>query len=175
MPAAALPPESEKDTLDRELDLIRARREGDKRFFRGAFEDYTLIAGLIIGTVFFGGVFAMSSGWVAADSIIVDKTLSTTPLDPSGECVDREGQIWFNVYFSADEHLIEAKSYNVDADVQTVIGVVFELSNGTEDVHLQGGVGDQQFGISPSEFEDGHYNVTVIIWEVSTTDREFIQ
>ena len=170
VPAAALPPESEKDTLDRELDLIRARREGDKRFFRGAFEDYTLIAGLIIGTVFFGGVFAMSSGWVAADSIIVDKTLSTTPLDPSGECVDREGQIWFNVYFSADEHLIEAKSYNVDADVQTVIGVVFELSNGTEDVHLQGGVGDQQFGISPSEFEDGHYNVTVIIWEVSTTD-----
>ena len=80
--AAVLPDESEKDSLDRELDLIRARREGDKRFFRGAFEDYTLVAGLIIGTIFFGGVFVMSSGWIAADSIVVDKTLSSTPLDP---------------------------------------------------------------------------------------------
>ena len=43
--------ETEKNSLDRELDLIRARREGDKRFFRGAFEDYTLLTGLIIGAV----------------------------------------------------------------------------------------------------------------------------
>ena len=104
--AAVLPDESEKDSLDRELDLIRARREGDKRFFRGAFEDYTLVVGLIVGTIFFGGVFVMSSGWIAADSIVVDKTLSSTPLDPGEECVDREGQVWFNIFFSADDHLL---------------------------------------------------------------------
>jgi len=82
---AGLAEETEKDSLDRELDLIRARREGDKRFFRGAFEDYTLLTGIIIGAVFFGGVFIMSSGWVASDSIVIDKTLSTTPLDPGDE------------------------------------------------------------------------------------------
>ncbi len=169
--AAALPGESEKDSLDWELDRIRSRREGDKRFFRGAFEDYTLVAGLIIGTIFFGGVFMMSSGWIAADSIVVDKTLSSTPLDPEGECVDREGQIWFNIFFSADDHLLKAESYNVDSDAQTVIGIVFEMSNLSEQVHLQGGLGDQQLALDPSELEDGHYNTTVLIWKVITDDE----
>ena len=169
--AAALPDESEKDSLDRELDLIRARREGDKRFFRGAFEDYTLVAGLIIGTIFFGGVFVMSSGWIAADSIVVDKTLSSTPLDPGEECVDREGQVWFNIFFSADDHLLKAESYNVDPDAQTVIGIVFEMSNLSEQVHLKGGLGDQQLAFDPSELEDGHYNTTVLIWKVITDDE----
>ena len=81
---AGLPEETEKNSLDRELDLIRARREGDKRFFRGAFEDYTLLTGLIIGAVFFGGVFAMSSGWVASCLLYTspsprDATLSRMP------------------------------------------------------------------------------------------------
>ena len=169
--AAVLPDESEKDSLDRELDLIRARREGDKRFFRGAFEDYTLVAGLIIGTIFFGGVFVMSSGWIAADSIVVDKTLSSTPLDPGEECVDREGQVWFNIFFSADDHLLKADSYNVDPDAQTVIGIVFEMSNLSEQIHLKGGLGDQQLSFDPSELEDGYYNTTVLIWKVITDDE----
>ena len=169
--AAALPDESDKDSLDRELDLIRARREGDKRFFRGAFEDYTLVVGLIIGTIFFGGVFVMSSGWIAADSIVVDKTLSSTPLDPGEECVDREGQVWFNIFFSADDHLLKAESHNVDPDAQTVIGIVFEMSNLSEQVHLKGGLGDQQLSFDPSELEDGHYNTTVLIWKVITDDE----
>ncbi len=171
MTAVALPEESEKDSLDRELDRIRARREGDKRFFRGAFEDYTLVAGLIIGAVFFGGVFVMSSGWVAADSIIVDKTLSTTPLDPGEECVDKREQIWFNIFFSAEDHLLKVESYNVEPDSQTVIGIVFELSNGSEQLILQGGLGDQLLEFDPNELEDGYYNTTVIIWDVETEEE----
>ena len=91
MTAAAHPDEAEKDRLDRELDLIRARREGDTRFFRGAFEDYTLALGVIIGAVFFGGVFVMSAGWIAGDSVVIDSALSQTPLDPGGDCIDPEG------------------------------------------------------------------------------------
>lgn len=164
--AAALPDESEKDSLDRQLDLIRSRREGDKRFFRGAFEDYTLIVGVIIGIVFFGGVFAMSSGWIAADSITVDKTLSKTPLDPGGECIDQTGTIWFNVYFSADEHLIEAESYNVDSTHQTVIGLELISETGNSSIHLEGGLGDQRLSHDPSDLEDGTYTSTVLIWKV---------
>ncbi len=166
--AVALPGESEKDSLDRELDRIRNRREGDKRFFRGAFEDYTLIVGVTIGIIFFGGVFVMSSGWVAADSIAVDSTLSKTPLDPGGECIDQTGTIWFNVYFSADEHLIEAKSYNVDSTIQTVIGIQLISGSGNSSLHLEGGLGDQRLSLDPSEFDDGTYTSTVSIWQVMT-------
>ena len=119
------PQETEKNSLDRELDLIRQRREGDRRFFRGAFEDYTLIVGLLIGLTFFGSVFVMSSGWVAADSIVIDKTLSQTPLDPGGECVDKRGEIWFNVFYDVDGHVLKVQSHNVDSDAQTVLGLFF--------------------------------------------------
>ena len=143
------PEGTEKNSLDRELDLIRARREGDNRFFRGAFEDYTLLTGLIIGAIFFGGVFAMSSGWVASDSIVVDKTLSTTPLDPGGECVDKRGEVWFNVFYDVDGHVIKVISHNVDPEIQTVIGIVIVISESESITFLQGGVGDQELEYEP--------------------------
>ena len=160
--------ETEKNSLDRELDLIRARREGDKRFFRGAFEDYTLLTGLIIGAVFFGGVFAMSSGWVASDSIVVDKTLSTTPLDPGGECVDKRGEVWFNVFYDVDGHVINVISHNVDPEIQTVIGIVIVISESESITFLQGGVGDQELEYDPDELAKGHYNASASIWQVTT-------
>ncbi len=166
---AGLPEETEKDSLDRELDLIRARREGDKRFFRGAFEDYTLLTGLIIGAVFFGGVFIMSSGWVASDSIIVDKTLSTTPFDPGDECVDRSGEVWFNVYYDVDGHVLKVISHNVDSEVQTVIGLTIIIPESNSITKLQGSIGDQDLEFDPDELlEFGHYNATIAIWQVST-------
>jgi len=166
---AGLPEETEKGSLDRELDLIRARREGDKRFFRGAFEDYTLLTGLIIGAVFFGGVFIMSSGWVASDSIIVDKTLSTTPFDPGDECVDRSGEVWFNVYYDVDRHVLKVISHNVDSEVQTVIGLTIIIPESNSITKLQGSIGDQDLEFDPDELlEFGHYNATIAIWQVST-------
>jgi hypothetical protein len=171
---AGLPEETEKNSLDRELDLIRARREGDNRFFRGAFEDYTLLTGLIIGAIFFGGVFAMSSGWVASDSIVVDKTLSTTPLDPGGECVDKRGEVWFNVFYDVDGHVIKVISHNVDPEIQTVIGIVIVISESESITFLQGGVGDQELEYDPDELAKGHYNASASIWQVnsdSNTDQ----
>ena len=165
---AGLPEETEKNSLDRELDLIRARREGDKRFFRGAFEDYTLLTGLIIGAVFFGGVFVMSSGWVASDSIVVDKTLSTTPLDPGGECVDKRGEVWFNVFYDVDGHVIKVISHNVDPEIQTVIGIAIVISESESITLLQGGFGDQELEYDPDDLENGHYNASASIWQVTT-------
>ena len=160
--------ETEKDSLDRELDLIRARREGDKRFFRGAFEDYTLLTGIIIGAVFFGGVFVMSSGWVASDSIVIDKTLSATPLDPGGECVDKRGEVWFNVFYDVDGHVIKVISHNVDPGAQTVIGIVIVISEAESITLLQGGFGDQELEYDPDDLENGHYNASASIWQVTT-------
>ncbi len=163
------PQETEKNSLDRELDLIRQRREGDRRFFRGAFEDYTLIVGLLIGLTFFGSVFVMSSGWVAADSIVIDKTLSQTPLDPGGECVDKRGEIWFNVFYDVDGHVLKVQSHNVDSDAQTVLGLFFV---DVEVSILQGGIGDQILEFDPDEnLEQGHYNASVMIVYVSTGDN----
>ena len=165
---AGLPEETEKDSLDRELDLIRARREGDKRFFRGAFEDYTLLTGLIIGAVFFGGVFIMSSGWVASDSIVIDKTLSATPLDPGDECVDKRGEVWFNVFYDVDGHVIKVISHNVDPEIQTVIGIAIVISEAESITLLQGGFGDQELEYDPDDLENGHYNASASIWQVTT-------
>ena len=67
--AEAAGEEVEEDPLDRELDRIRQRRTGQRRFFRGTFDDWTLLVGVISGIVFFGGMMVLSSGMIAADSI----------------------------------------------------------------------------------------------------------
>ena len=54
--------EVEEDPLDRELDRIRQRRTGQRRFFRGTFDDLTLVVGVISGIVFFGGMMIFSTG-----------------------------------------------------------------------------------------------------------------
>ena len=166
--AASALDEVENDKLDKELNLIRQRREGDKRFFRGAFEDYTLIVGLIIGAVFFGGVFVMSSGWIAADSIIIDKNLSKTPLDSGEECVDREGQIWFNIFFSADEHVIEVKAYNIDSSNNVV---ELQISNDSWDYLVEGELGVESLSMDPSILADGHFEALVLVRDVNYSNE----
>ncbi len=167
--AVKLTDEAEKDSLDKELDIIRQRREGDKRFFRGAFEDYTLIVGVIIGTIFFGGVFVMSSGWVAADSITLDKNLSKTPLDSGEECVDREGQIWFNIFFSADEHLIEVKAYNIDSSSDILY---FQIENENHSHLIEGEIGENSLSFDPSILDDGHFEALVLVRDVNSDDDD---
>ncbi len=167
--AVKLTDETEKDSLDKELDIIRQRREGDKRFFRGAFEDYTLIVGVIIGAVFFGGVFVMSSGWVAADSITLDQNLSKTPLDSGEECVDREGQIWFNIFFSADEHLIEVKAYNIDSSSNILY---FQIENENHSHLIEGEIGENSLSFDPSILDDGHFESLVLVRDVNSDDDD---
>ena len=112
----------------------------------------------------------MSSGWVTSDSIVVDKTLSTTPLDPDGECVDKRGEIWFNVYYDVDGHVLKIDSHNVNSEVQTVIGLTVVISESESTTVLQGGLGDQEIQYDPSELAHGHYNSSVAIWVVTTED-----
>ena len=170
MTAAAHPDEAEKARLDRELDLIRARREGDKRFFRGAFEDYTLLLGVIIGAVFFGGVFVMSSGWIAGDSVVIDSALSQTPLDPGGDCIDPEGQIWIKVYFDYDPHLIVAKSNNIGDDQATVMTMIIESESPHSSTEYIGGKGDLSRHFDPTDLADGEYNATFRVWKIDTAE-----
>ena len=74
---------SENNSTDKELDRIRLRRTDKSKKFPKTFDDVVLIFGLIAGVVFFGGVTLLSSGMFAGDSIILDQTLSKTPLDLS--------------------------------------------------------------------------------------------
>ena len=93
--AAELPQDSsDPSPLDKELDRIRQRRTGQTGFFRGTFDDWTLVFGVIAGAIFFGGMMVMSTGLLASDSIIIDQTLSKTPLDTGDECTDRQGEVW---------------------------------------------------------------------------------
>ena len=86
--------EAERVRLDRELDSIRERRLGDTRFFRWAVEDYVLLFGVAFGGFFLLLIATASTGIIAGDSVAIDQTLSKTPLDNGGECIDKQGQIW---------------------------------------------------------------------------------
>ena len=108
----------EENPLDRELDRIRQRRTGQKKFFRGTFDDLTLAIGIISGIVFFGGMMVLSAGQLASDSITLDQTLSKTPLDPSGECLDREGEVWIKIW--GDHDMVVVKSNNAPSDATLV-------------------------------------------------------
>jgi len=105
--------------IDRELDRIRQRREGGRRFFRGTFDDWTLLFGLIAGVVFFGGIALMSAGTFAADSVVVDETLSGTPLDKGEQCIDRTGEVYFDIWASHDE--VFAQTHNAPESIPNVI------------------------------------------------------
>jgi len=60
--AAELPQDSsDPSPLDKELDRIRQRRTGQTGFFRGTFDDWTLVFGVIAGAIFFGGMMVMST------------------------------------------------------------------------------------------------------------------
>jgi hypothetical protein len=132
---------SDASPLDRELDRIRQRRTGQTGFFRGTFDDWTLVAGVIAGIVFFGGMMVLSTGQIAADSIAFDQALSKTPIDPGGECLDRKGEVWIKIYGDHDDLVI--KSNNAPA---TATALVAHLIPPNEDEPLissySGGNGD---------------------------------
>jgi len=155
--------------IDRELDRIRQRRTGQTSFFRGTFDDWTLVFGVIAGTIFFGGMMVMSTGQLASDSIIVDQTLSKTPLDTGGECTDRQGEVWIEFWTSEDEVIIES---NNAPEGSTILVAELTSAESEEPVadSYGGGWGDIRSElILDKEIPDGMYTFEATLY---LTDSE---
>ena len=161
--------EAEKIRLDRDLDSIRERRLGDTRFFRWAIEDYVLLFGVIFGGLFVILITVASTGLIAGDSVAIDQTLSRTPLDTGGECMDKQGEIWLSVY--EDHHNLRARSYNVpDSDMAMRVNYLDSSNNSTEE--LRGGLGDLSVTIDGENILIGEQYVKVSIHEIPPDSLE---
>ena len=155
--------EAEKIRLDRDLDSIRERRLGDTRFFRWAVEDYVLLFGVVFGGIFVLLITVASTGMIAGDSVAIDHTLSRTPLDTGGECMDKQGQIWLSVF--EDHHDLRARSYNVpDGDV--AMRVAYLDSSNASSEELREGLGDISITIEGEDIMIGEQYVLVSIHEM---------
>ena len=161
--------EAEKIRLDRDLDSIRERRLGDTRFFRWAVEDYVLLFGVVFGGLFVILITVASTGLIAGDSVAIDQTLSRTPLDTGGECMDKQGEIWLSVF--EDHHDLRARSYNVpDSDV--AMRVIYLDSSNNFSEELQSGPGDLSVTIDGENIMIGEQNVLVSIHEMPPDSQE---
>ena len=156
----------EKDSLDRELDRIRLRRTDKDKRFPKTFDDVVLIFGVIAGIVFFGGVTLLSSGMFAGDSILIDQTLSKTPLDTGGECRDMQGELWYQIY---SEHLeIFVETHNARDEKSSVLVVRFTDLNESDigEVHYQSGQGDIDISFTLSdEINPGDFLLIVSFYQ----------
>ncbi len=155
---------SDSSPLDRELDRIRQRRTGQTGFFRGTFDDWTLVFGVIAGIVFFGGMMVLSTGQLASDSIVVDHTLSKTPLDTGGECTDRQGEVWINIWASHEEVVVKS---NNALEVSTVLVAELTSAESEEQVvtSYEGGWGDIRSELTlDEETPDGMYTLEVTLY-----------
>ena len=157
--------EAEKGRLDRELDSIRERRLGDTRFFRWAVEDYVLLFGVVFGGFFLLLIATASTGILAEDSVVIDQTLSKTPLDNGGECIDKQGRIWLSVY--PDHQDLKIRSYNVP-DIDTGLAIYFTDINGKNVEHLIRGFGDLSSTIDGEEMYRGEQRILVSIRNITS-------
>ena len=157
--------EAEKGRLDRELDSIRERRLGDTRFFRWAVEDYVLLFGVVFGGFFLLLIATASTGILAEDSVVIDQTLSKTPLDNGGECIDKQGRIWLSVY--PDHQDLKIRSYNVP-DIDTGLAIFFTDINGKNVEHLIRGFGDLSSTIDGEEMYRGEQRILVSIRNITS-------
>ena len=156
-----------KDQTDIELDRIRHRRENPgNRFLVNTiipqtFDDATLVFGAVSGLVFFGLITLASSGLILGDSIVIDETLSGTPLDTS-DCVDRRGEVWIQAWVNHDQEL-EIVSHNIPDDSPTALFVenLNESSSVSEFLLLSGGLGDISESINGDNFDEGEYRILV--------------
>ena len=161
--------EADKIRLDRDLDSIRERRLGDTRFFRWAIEDYVLLFGVVFGGLFVILITVASTGVLAGDSVAIDQTLSRTPLDTGGECMDKQGQIWLSVF--EDHHDLRARSYNVP-DNDTAMRVAYLDSSNSSSEELQRGTGDLSVTINGEDIMIGEQIIQVSILEIPPEFRE---
>ena len=161
--------EAEKIRLDRDLDSIRERRLGDTRFFRWAVEDYVLLFGVVFGGLFVILIAVASTGLISGDSVAIDQTLSRTPLDTGGECMDKQGEIWLSVF--EDHHDLRARSYNVP-DNDVAIRVIYLDSSNNFSEELQSGLGDLSVTIDGEDIMIGEQYVQVSIHEMPPDSQE---
>ena len=164
---------AENNSIDKELDRIRSRRTDKNKKFPKTFDDAVLIFGLIAGIVFFGGVTLLSSGMFAGDSIILDETLSKTPLDTGGECVDNQGAVSFSIFVENHDDL-RIRSKNVLLDKFSVL--VVKITNYSESepyyefYKSELGNVDISFELE-SDINDGHYLLSAQIFQSSDDDE----
>ena len=166
---------SENNSLDKELDRIRLRRTDKNKKFPKTFDDVVLIFGLVAGIVFFGGVTLLSSGMLAGDSIILDETLSKTPLDTGGECVDNLGAVSFSIFIENHDD-VKVMSKNVLLDKFSVL--VVKINNYTDSEpyfeYYESGIGNVDFSFELEEdVNDGHYLLSAQIFK-SSDDNELV-
>jgi hypothetical protein len=164
---------SENNSLDKELDRIRLRRTDKNKRFPKTFDDVVLIFGLVAGIVFFGGVTLLSSGMLAGDSIILDETLSKTPLDTGGECVDNLGAVSFSIFIENHDD-VTVRSKNVLFDKFSVL--VVKITNYTDSEpyyeYYETDIGNVDFSFELEEdVNDGHYLLSAQIFQ-SLDDNE---
>ncbi|MAH98888.1 MAG: hypothetical protein CMA12_06045 [Euryarchaeota archaeon] len=156
-----------KDQIDIELDRIRNRRENPgNRFLVNTiipqtFDDATLVFGAVSGLVFFGLITLASSGLILGDSIVIDETLSGTPLDTS-ECVDRRGEVWIQTWVNHDQEL-KIISHNIPDDSPAALFVenLNESTSQNDFLLLSGGVGDISEVLNGENFAEGEYHISV--------------
>ena len=164
--SAEITNKSDKDSLDKQLDRIRSRRTDKDKRFPKTFDDVVLIFGLVAGIVFFGGVILLSSGIFAGDSILLDQTLSKTPLDTGGECQDVKGELWFQIY---SDHLeIVVVTHNALVDNSSVL--VVELTDLNQanigEVYYQSGIGNVENSFELNdEINPGNYLLVVSFYQ----------
>ena len=166
---------SENNSLDKELDRIRLRRTDKNKRFPKTFDDVVLIFGLVAGIVFFGGVTLLSSGMLAGDSIILDETLSKTPLDTGGECVDNLGAVSFSIFIENHDD-VKVRSKNVLLDKFSVL--VVKITNYTDSEpyyeYYETDIGNVDFSFELEEdVNDGHYLLSAQIFQ-SSDDNELV-
>ena len=166
---------SENNSLDKELDRIRLRRTDKNKKFPKTFDDVVLIFGLVAGIVFFGGVTLLSSGMLAGDSIILDETLSKTPLDTGGECVDNLGAVSFSIFIENHDD-IKVRSKNVLLDKFSVL--VVKITNYTDSEpyyeYYETDIGNVDFSFElEDDVNDGHYLLSAQIFQ-SSDDNELV-
>ena len=159
--------QADKDSLDKELDRIRSRRTDKDKRFPKTFDDVVLIFGLIAGIVFFGGVTLLSSGIFAGDSILLDQTLSKTPLDTGGECQDIKGELWFQIYSDHLEIVVETHNALPEYSSILVVRLTDLNQSNVGETYYQSGVGDiekMSFELS-DEINSGDYLLIVSFYQ----------
>ncbi|HIG34047.1 MAG TPA: hypothetical protein EYQ11_04130 [Candidatus Poseidoniales archaeon] len=166
-----------EDGIDVELDRIRERRENSGQSFLintivpQTFVDYTLVFGVMAGLMFFGMVAIASSGIILGDSIMIDETLSGTPLDPH-DCIDKRGEIWIDTWVQEDD--LRIVSHNVPPSSSSAmlvavwndsaIGSEGEIEGDAERTLVVGGVGDLNLELDKEELVDGDYRIRITVF-----------
>ena len=175
------------ERIDVELDRIRDRRENPGQSFLyntvvpQTFDDYTLVFGLIAGLVFFGSITIASSGLILGNSIVIDDTLSGTPLDPN-DCVDKRGEVWIDTWVDHDDLQIE--SHNAPPSSSSVISVfVWNVTSWTgndpqtepvpEIEFRVGGLGDLESELSKEDLADGDYYVRILFFYSENSSNDW--